>query len=79
MPGSATLVAKASESDPAKRLKLVKSAQKVLAEDLYIQQVGWGPAIIEAFNSADWDGIVRSKGFGIANFNAFLCFTNMKP
>ncbi len=40
----ALIDAQAKESDPAKRLKLVQDAQKILAEDLYITQFGWGPA-----------------------------------
>jgi peptide/nickel transport system substrate-binding protein len=67
------------ESDPARRLKIVREAQRVLAEDLYITQYGWGPAIIEAYNSAAWDGVVKTRGFGIGSFNAFHSYIRMKP
>ena len=67
-----------SESDNAKRLKHVQDAQKVLCDDLYIAQFGWGPAIIEAYNSADWEGVVPVRGFGIANFNGFHTFLRLK-
>jgi peptide/nickel transport system substrate-binding protein len=67
------------ESDHAKRLKLVQDAQKVLCDDLYIAQFGWGPAIIEAYNAAEWEGVVPVKGFGVANFNGFQTFLNLKP
>ncbi|MFC1458628.1 ABC transporter substrate-binding protein [Microvirga arabica] len=67
------------ESDNAKRLKHVQDAQKVLCDDLYIAQFGWGPAIIEAYNKADWEGVVKVRGFGIANFNGFHSFISLKP
>src|SRR5882724_2293795 len=69
----------AKESDPAKRLKLVQDAQKVLAEDLYITQFGWGPALIEAYNGAAWDNLVKTRGFGVGSFNAFHAFLHAKP
>ena len=75
----ALIDAQAKESDPAKRLKLVKDAQRVLAEDLYITQFGWGPAVIEAYNGAAWDGMVETRGFGIGSFNAFHSFLHAKP
>ncbi len=75
----ALIDAQAKESDPAKRLKLVQDAQRVLAEDLYITQFGWGPAVIEAYNSAAWDGVVETRGFGIGSFNAFHTFLHAKP
>ena len=71
--------AQAKESDPAKRLKLVQDAQDILANDYYIAQFGWGPAIIEAYNSQAWDGVVQTRGFGIGSFNAFHTFVNAKP
>ncbi|HEY0570630.1 MAG TPA: ABC transporter substrate-binding protein [Enterovirga sp.] len=67
------------ESDHAKRLKHVQDAQKILCDDLYIAQFGWGPSIIEAYNAADWEGVVAVKGFGIANFNAYRTFLDLKP
>jgi peptide/nickel transport system substrate-binding protein len=75
----AAIDAQAKESDPAKRLTLVQDAQAVLANDYYIAQYGWGPAIIEAYNSAAWDGVVATRGFGIGSFNAFHTFVNAKP
>lgn len=74
----ALIDAQAKESDPAKRLKLVQDAQRVLAEDLYITQFGWGPGIIEAYNGAAWEGVVQSRGFGIGSFNAFHTFLHAK-
>lgn len=67
------------ESNPAKRLKIVREAQRVLAEDLYITQYGWGPSLIEAYNSAAWDGVVKTRGFGVSSFNAFHSYIRMKP
>ena len=67
------------ESDPEKRLGYVREAQKVLAEDLYITQFGWGPSIIEAYNAEAWDNVEPTRGFGIASFNAFHSFLTMKP
>jgi peptide/nickel transport system substrate-binding protein len=75
----AAIDTQAKESDPAKRLKLVQEAQRILADDLYIAQLGWGPAVIEAYNSAAWDGVVKSRGFGIGSFNAFHTFIRAKP
>ncbi len=67
-----------AESDPKKRLEFLQQAQVPLAEDLYTCLFGWGPSIIEAYNAADWDGVVKTTGFGVANFNAFLGFERMK-
>ena len=55
-----------TESDPLKRLEYVQKAQKILAEDYYICQFGWGPSIVEAYNREQWEGVVQTKGFGIA-------------
>lgn len=68
-----------AESDPKQRLKYVQDAQRVLAEDLYISQFGWGPEIIEAYNAGGWDNFVKTTGFGLANFNAFHGFLKAKP
>ena len=68
-----------AEGDPAKRLEFVKQAQKVLAEDLYVNVFGWGPSIIEAYNAAGWDNFAKTTGFGVANFNAFHGFLKAKP
>jgi len=65
--------------DHARVVKLVQEAQRILADDLYIAQLGWGPAVIEAYNSAAWDGVVKSRGFGIGSFNAFHTFIRAKP
>lgn len=75
----AQIEAQVGESDPAKRLKYVQEAQRVLADDLYIAQLGWGPGVIEAYNSAAWDGVVRTRGFGIGSFNAMHTFLRAKP
>jgi peptide/nickel transport system substrate-binding protein len=75
----ALMDAQAKEADPAKRLKLIQDAQAVLAEDLYIAQFGWGPSIIEAYNSAAWDGVVQTRGFGVGTFNAFHTFIKARP
>jgi peptide/nickel transport system substrate-binding protein len=71
--------AQVAESDPVKRLKLVQQAQHILADDLYITQFGWGPGVIEAYNSGAWDGLVQTRGFGIGSFNAFLGMLHAKP
>ena len=68
-----------AESDADVRLKLVKDAQRVLAEDLYINQFGWGPAIIEAYNAEAFENVVKTRGFGIGSFNAYHAFLRMKP
>src|SRR4030065_984789 len=52
----------AGESDAKKRLEYVQKAQKILAEDYYITQIGWGPSIIEAYNSEQWEGVVPTRG-----------------
>jgi peptide/nickel transport system substrate-binding protein len=68
-----------TESDSKKKLDIVQKAQKVLAEDLYIGQFGWGPSIVEAYNKEQWDGVVQSKGFGIASSNMFWSYVKMQP
>lgn len=68
-----------AESDPKKRLELVRQAQRVFAEDLYVSVFGWGPTIIEAYNAGGWEDLVRTTGFGVANFNAFHGFLKAKP
>jgi peptide/nickel transport system substrate-binding protein len=69
----------AGESDFKRRLKLVQDAQQIMAEDLYCNQFGWGPSIIEAYNSKEWEGIVPAKGFGIGDSNLFWTHLQMKP
>ena len=75
----AQIEAQVGESDPAKRLKYVQEAQRILADDLYITQLGWGPGVIEAYNSAAWDGVVQTRGFGIGSFNAMHTFLRARP
>ena len=74
----AQIEAQVREGDPAKRLKLIQEAQRILADDLYIAQFGWGPGVIEAYNSAAWDGVVQTRGFGIGSFNSFHTFLRAK-
>jgi peptide/nickel transport system substrate-binding protein len=69
----------AAESDFKKRLEYVQAAQKVLAEDLYCNQFGWGPSIIEAYNSEEWKGVVPAKGFGVGDSNLFWTHINIEP
>ncbi len=68
-----------AESDPKKRLELVREAQKILAEDYYICQFGWGPSIVEAYNSDLWNGVVHSKGFGIGSLDLFWTYLEIQP
>jgi len=75
----AQIEAQTKESVREKRLKHVQEAQRIMCEDLYVAQFGWGPQIVEAYNAADWDGVVKVRGFGICNFNGFHSFTRMKP
>jgi peptide/nickel transport system substrate-binding protein len=67
------------EPDPARRLALVHEAARVLADDRYINQFGWGPTIIDVYNSQDWEGVVKTLGFGIASFDAYHTFLKLKP
>jgi peptide/nickel transport system substrate-binding protein len=67
-----------AEADPKKRLEHVKEAQKVLADDLYTNLFGWGPTIIEAYNAGNWEGMTKTVGFGMANFNAMHGFLKAK-
>lgn len=75
----ALIEAQARESDHPKRLKLVRDAQRVIAEDLYMDEQGWGPSIIEAYNSAAWGNVAATRGFGIGSFNAFHTFLRAQP
>jgi peptide/nickel transport system substrate-binding protein len=67
------------EPDPARRLALVHEAARVLADDRYINQFGWGPTIIDVYNSQDWEGVVKTLGFGIASFDAYHTFLKLRP
>lgn len=69
----------AKESNAEKRLELVQKAQMILASDYYITQLGWGPALVEAYNSGQWDGIEQVKGFGIGSTNMFWTYLKAKP
>jgi peptide/nickel transport system substrate-binding protein len=69
----------AVESDRKKRREYINEAQKILAEDYYITQIGWGPSLVEAYNTRDWDGIAQSKGFGISSTGLFWTYLNMRP
>ena len=69
----------AAESDSKKRLEYIQQAQKVLAEDFYITQFGWGPAVIEAYNAAEWEGVVPIKGFGISTADLPWAYLDAKP
>ena len=69
----------AGESDPKKRLEYVLSAQKIMAEDYFITQFGWGPMTVEAYNGEDWDGIVTIKGFGVATADLFWNYIDIIP
>jgi len=69
----------AAESDTKKRLEYVQQAQKILAEDYFITQFGWGPATMEAYNGEDWDGVVPSKGFGVASADLFWNYLDVQP
>jgi peptide/nickel transport system substrate-binding protein len=71
--------AQVRESDPARRLDEVHEAARVLADDMYINQFGWGPSIIDVYNSQDWEGVVQTLGFGIASFDAYHTFLKLKP
>jgi len=68
-----------AESDPKKRLEYVHQAQKLLAEDYFITQFGWGPAIIEAYNAAGWDGAVQIRGFGLATADMPWSYLDVQP
>ncbi len=67
------------ESDAARRLDEVHQASRILADDFYINQFGWGPAILDAYNSQDWDGVVQTLGFGIASFETYHTFLKLRP
>ncbi len=71
--------AQAGASTRKTRLTLVQDAQAVLADDLYITQLGWGPSIVQAYNSADWEGVVKARGFGISDSNMFWTYLKAKP
>jgi peptide/nickel transport system substrate-binding protein len=65
--------------DQEARLADVRRAQRVLCDDYYMNQVGWGPSILEPYNAAAFSGVVPVKGFGIASFSMFQSFLNVAP
>jgi peptide/nickel transport system substrate-binding protein len=67
------------DTDPRQRLIDVRAAQRVLCDDYYMNQVGWGPTILEAYNSGAFSGVVPVKGFGIGSFSMFHSFLDMEP
>jgi peptide/nickel transport system substrate-binding protein len=71
--------AQAGAGKHSRRLKLVQEAQAVIADDLYITQLGWGPSIVQAYNSAAWEGVVKARGFGISDSNMFWTHIKAKP
>jgi peptide/nickel transport system substrate-binding protein len=75
----AVIEAQSREGDSKKRLGLVRKAQAILAEDYYTNLVGWGPELIEAYNSANWDGVVQVRGFGVGSINMPHSYLNMTP
>jgi peptide/nickel transport system substrate-binding protein len=66
------------DGDPIARLQHVRNAQRVLCDDYYMNQIGWGPALLEVYNSGAFSGVVPVKGFGIASFSMFHTFLNLE-
>jgi len=75
----AAVDAQNKDIDQTARLGHVRQAQRVLSDDYYMNQVGWGPSISEPYNAAAFSGAVPVKGFGIASFSMFHSFLNMQP
>lgn len=75
----AAVDAQGRESDPEERLEHVHRAQEVLANDLYITQLGWGPELIHAYNSGAFGNVTPVRGFGIADFNLFHTYLTVEP
>lgn len=67
------------DSDHAQRLTNVREAQRILCDDGYMNQIGWGPTILETYNSAAFSGVVPVKGFGIGSFSMFHSFLELEP
>jgi peptide/nickel transport system substrate-binding protein len=63
----------------AERLTTVQAAQRVICDDFNFNQVGWGPGLIEAYNSEAFSGMVQVAGFGISSFSMFHSYINMEP
>ncbi|MSO75793.1 MAG: twin-arginine translocation signal domain-containing protein [Alphaproteobacteria bacterium] len=75
----AAIEAQARSTNRAERIKHINRAQEILADDLYITQFGWGPRILQAYNSGAWANVVPATGFGIADFNIFLTYLQATP
>ena len=67
------------DADPAARLASVCKAQRILCDDFYMNQIGWGPSLTEVYNSKAFSGVVPVKGFGISSFSMFQSFLKMEP
>jgi peptide/nickel transport system substrate-binding protein len=67
------------DMDPKARLTDVRKAQRILCDDFYMNQVGWGPSISEPYNSAAFTGVVPVRGFGIGSFSMFHSFLSLAP
>jgi peptide/nickel transport system substrate-binding protein len=75
-----TLIEKQNkQADHADRLATVRAAQRVICDDYNFNQVGWGPGLIEAYNSKAFSGVVQVEGFGISSFSMFHSYINMEP
>ena len=66
------------DGDPIARLRSVGNAQRILCDDYYMNQLGWGPALLEVYNSGAFSGVVPVKGFGIASFSMFHTYLNLE-
>jgi len=75
----AEIEAQARSTSREQRMRHVHRAQEVLADDLYITQFGWGPRIVQAYNSAAWSDVVSVTGFGLADFNIFHTYLRATP
>lgn len=75
----AEIEAQARATVREQRMRHIHRAQEILADDLYITQFGWGPHIVQAYNSAAWDGVVSATGFGLADFNIFHTYLRTTP
>jgi len=67
------------ETIPAPPFAEVHEAARVLADDSYINQLGWGPAIIDVYNSQELAGRRADARFAIASFEAYHTFLKLKP
>lgn len=67
------------DADHRQRLADVRLAQRILSDDYYMNQVGWGPSLLEVYNSGAFSGVVPVKGFGIGSFSMFHSYLSMTP